>query len=88
MGKERSSVANALRLFTGGIERMRGYRRIEATTAVLTAEAPIEHHRDGEPEPGVRRLEIGLLPLALPLLVPRTTVEDPKGPFVRVRGAA
>jgi diacylglycerol kinase (ATP) len=74
-------LATAPRLFTGGIERTRGYHRIEATAAVLTAESPVEHHRDGEPEPGTRRLEIGLLPRALPLLVPRTTAEDPNGPF-------
>ena len=85
-GSRLELLANAPRLFTGGIERARGYRRIEATAAVLTADRPIEHHRDGEPEPGARRIEIGLLPRALPLLVPRATAEDPKGPFVRPGG--
>jgi len=86
-GSRLKLLANAPRMFTGGIERAPGYRRIEATAAVLTAERPIEHHRDGEPEPGTRRLEIGLLPRALPLLVPRTTAEDPMGPFSRESGA-
>ena len=86
-GSSLTLLANAPRLFTGGIERARGYHRIEATSAVLTADAPIEHHRDGEPEPGTRRLEIGLKPRALPLLVPRATAEDPRGPFARESGA-
>ncbi|MFI5006057.1 MAG: diacylglycerol/lipid kinase family protein [Solirubrobacterales bacterium] len=75
-------LATASRMFAGGIERSQRYRRIQTDGAVLTSEAPIEHHRDGEPEPGARRLEIGLLPRALPLLVPRATAEDPTGPFV------
>ena len=74
-------------MFTGSIERARGYRRIEATAAVLTAEKPVEYHRDGEPEPGALRIEIGLVPRALPLLVPRATAEDPKGPFAAERAA-
>ena len=65
----------------GGIERSRRYRHIRPTGPCSRAETPIEHHRDGEPEPGARRLEIGLLPRALPLLVPRATAEDPTGPF-------
>ena len=74
-------LASAPRLFLGGIERVRGYRRIPTTRAVVTLERPLEHHRDGEPEPAALRLEIALLPRALPLLVPRTTAEDPSGPF-------
>jgi len=81
MGSTLELLATAPLMFTGGIERARGYRRIETAAAVVTAETPMEHHRDGEPEPGARRLEIGLLPRALPLLVPRETAEDPKGPF-------
>jgi YegS/Rv2252/BmrU family lipid kinase len=75
-------LACAPRLFLGGIERVRGYRRIPATRAVVTMERPIEHHRDGEPEPAALRLEIALQPRVLPLLVPRATAEDPDGPFV------
>lgn len=75
-------LASAPQLFMGGIDRARGYRRIPATEALVTAERPVEHHRDGEPEPAASRLEIGLQPRALPLLVPRATAEDPDGPFV------
>ena len=78
-------LASALHLFVGGIERAHGYRRIPATRVVVTAERPIEHHRDGEPEPASSRLEIDLEPRALPLLVPRATAEDPHGPFVAPR---
>jgi YegS/Rv2252/BmrU family lipid kinase len=74
-------LASAPRLFLGGIERVRGYRRIPATRAVVTLERPLEHHRDGEPEPAALRLEVALQPRALPLLVPRATAEDPAGPF-------
>jgi diacylglycerol kinase (ATP) len=74
-------VLNAPRLFLGSIEGFSRYRRVTAPSAILTAAAPIEHHRDGEPEPGTGRLEVGLLPRALRVLVPRATAEDPEGPF-------
>jgi diacylglycerol kinase family enzyme len=74
-------VLNAPRLFLGSIEGFSRYRRVTAPSALLTAAAPIEHHRDGEPEPGTGRLEVGLLPRALRVLVPRATAEDPEGPF-------
>jgi hypothetical protein len=47
----------------------------------VTADRPVEHHRDGEPEEAATRFEIRLEPRALPLLVPRATAEDPRGPF-------
>jgi diacylglycerol kinase (ATP) len=74
-------VLNMPRLFLGGIEGFPRYRRVTAASALLTAAVPIEHHRDGEPEPGSHRLEVGLRPRALRVLVPRATAEDPKGPF-------
>lgn len=69
----------APRLFLGGIERFRRYRRLSVREAVLRGSGP--HHRDGEPQPESERLEVSLRPRALRLLVPRRTAEDPRGPF-------
>ena len=77
-------LANAPRLFLGGIERFRRYRRIATARAVLTGPATFEHHRDGEPEPPCARLDVALDPRALAVLVPRATAADPLGPFVTV----
>ena len=77
------TVAIAPRLFVGGIDRSRRYRRIAVEGAVLSARRPLAHHRDGEPEPEAVRLEVKLLPKALRVLVPRATAEDPAGPFVQ-----
>jgi YegS/Rv2252/BmrU family lipid kinase len=75
-------LLNAPRLFLGGIERFRRYRRIATAAAVLTGPAAFEHHRDGEPEPPSPRLEVAVDPRALAVLVPRRTAADPQGPFV------
>ena len=72
---------NATRLFLGSIERYRRYRHLPAAAAVLTAGAPVLHHRDGEPEEPSPRLEASVSPRALQMLVPRATAEDPRGPF-------
>lgn len=72
---------NAPRLFLGSLARSRRYRRIEATRAVITPQTAVEHHRDGEPEPEADRLEFSLRPRALSVLVPRSTADDPQGPF-------
>jgi diacylglycerol kinase (ATP) len=72
---------NATRLFIGGIERYRRYRHFAAASAVLVAAQAAPHHRDGEPEPPVTRMEISVRPRALQMLVPRATAEDPRGPF-------
>ena len=77
------TLASAPRLFMGGIERGRRYKRIAVERAVLTARLPLEHHRDGEPEPEASRLEVELLPKSLRVLVPRATAEDPAGPFLQ-----
>ena len=74
-------LVNVPRLYVGGIERFRRYRRIAAPEAVLTGPAPFSHHRDGEPEPAAERLEVKIEPRALAVLVPRGTAEDPSGPF-------
>ena len=76
---------NAPRLFLGSLGRSRRYRRFEASRAVITPVVAVEHHRDGEPEPEADRLEIGLRPRALTVLVPEATAEDPHGPFGPVR---
>lgn len=69
------------RLFLGRIERFRRYRHAQAASATLTAAHPFLHHRDGEPEPGVGRLDVRVAPRALRILVPRSTILDPRGPF-------
>jgi len=74
-------LANVPRLFTGRLEHSRLYRRLTATSAVLTGQAAFAYHRDGEPEPAVTRLEVGLLPRALRLRVPRATDRDSAGPL-------
>ena len=75
-------LVNAPRLFFGGIERFRRYRRIAASRAVLVGPAAFEHHRDGEPEPPSAHLDVAVDPRALAVLVPQTTAADPNGPFV------
>jgi diacylglycerol kinase (ATP) len=74
-------LLHAPRLFLGGLDRFRRYRRFPATRAVLTADQPLAYHRDGEPEPPATRLEVEVLPRALDILVPRATALDPRGPF-------
>ena len=76
-------LVNAPRLFLGGIERFRRYRRMAAAEAVLTGAAPALFHRDGEPEPAADRLEVRVEPRALSVLVPRATAENPHGPFTQ-----
>ncbi len=72
---------NAQRLFFGTLAQYRRYRHIPASAAVLTATNPTPHHRDGEPEGPMARLDASVLPRALRVLVPRDTVNDPHGPF-------
>ena len=74
-------VWNATRLFLGSIEKFRRYRRFAARVAVLEGTGPFVHHRDGEPEGEATRLEVSVQPLALSILVPAGTADDPAGPF-------
>lgn len=72
---------NARRMFLGGIEKFSAYRHLAGAQAVLTSSGPLLHHRDGEPEGVVDRLDVEVRPGALQILVPRRTAEDPRGPF-------
>lgn len=74
-------LAAAPRLFLGGIERMRGYRRLAATRLVITGDLPIVAHRDGDPEPDCERVEVTLRPRAITVLASGAAVADPRGPF-------
>lgn len=74
-------LLGAPRLFLGGLESFRPFRLLSCTEAVLEGPAPFPHHRDGEPEPAVTRLEVRLQPRALEVLVPREIASDPDGPF-------
>jgi diacylglycerol kinase (ATP) len=74
-------LLHAPRLFLGGLDRFQRYRRFAATQAVLTSAQPVAFHRDGEPDAPESRVEIGILPRALRMLVPAHTAEDPRGPF-------
>lgn len=74
-------LLGAPRLFLGGLEGFRPYRLLPAAEAVLEGPTPFPHHRDGEPEPHVSRLEVRIEPRALNVLVPRVIAEDPSGPF-------
>jgi diacylglycerol kinase (ATP) len=76
-----STLAVAPRIFLGGIERSSRYMRFPTPSAVLEARVPLEHHRDGEPEPGAARLEVTLSPRALRVLVSEAVAQDPAGPF-------
>jgi diacylglycerol kinase family enzyme len=69
------------RLFLGGIERIRGYRRLRATELVVTGDQPLATHRDGDPEAESERVVVSLQPRALTVVVPAATVADPAGPF-------
>ena len=71
----------AARMFTGGLERTRGYRRLSASAATITAAGPVALHVDGDPATPAARLDVELLPKALRVVVPAGVAEDPGGPF-------
>jgi diacylglycerol kinase (ATP) len=83
----RQLLSAAPRLFLGGIERAAGYRRIVTRDAVVTATSPLAVHRDGDPDRATERIEVGLAPRALQIVVPRATAEAPSGPFSATAGA-
>jgi diacylglycerol kinase family enzyme len=74
-------LAAAPRMFLGGLDRFKRYRRMAVSSAVLTAADAFPHHCDGEPETPVTRIEVTVDPKALNVLVPRATADDPRGPF-------
>jgi diacylglycerol kinase (ATP) len=75
------TIWNSTRLFLGSIERYARYKHFPARTAKLEGPGPFVHHRDGEPEDAGDRLEVSVQPLALAILVPKATADDPVGPF-------
>ena len=73
----------APRLFLGGLEKVRRYQRLSTTRAVVTADSPLQIHRDGDPVESAGRIDVELVPRALDVIVPAATVADPQGPFTR-----
>ena len=74
-------LASAPRMFLGTIDRAPGYRRLSGPAATVTAAEPVAVHRDGDPVAPSARVEVGLLPRALAIVVPEGTASDPGGPF-------
>lgn len=74
-------LLGAPRLFLGGLESFRPFRLLRGTEATLEGPVAFPHHRDGEPEPAVTRLDVRIESRALKVLVPRDVAEDPDGPF-------
>jgi YegS/Rv2252/BmrU family lipid kinase len=75
------TMAAASRMFLGGLESSRGYRRLGGPAATVTAGVPVPAHCDGDPAGAVERVEIGLRSRALEIVVPAATAIDPSGPF-------
>jgi diacylglycerol kinase (ATP) len=71
----------APRLFTGGIGKASGYRRISTTHATLRADSSLVIHRDGDPAESARQIQVEVVPGALEVVVPATTASDPDGPL-------
>lgn len=69
------------RLFLGGLERSPGYRRLAGASAIVTADAPVAVHCDGDPAGLAQRIEVTLQPRALEVVVPAATAADPAGPL-------
>ena len=59
----------------------RGYRRLVGQAVTVTATAPAPVHCDGDPVPAESRIDVGLVPRALEIVVPAATASDPDGPF-------
>jgi diacylglycerol kinase family enzyme len=75
-------LAAAPRLFLGGLERARGYRKISTTRVTVSADSSLPIHRDGDPVESSERIEVELVPRALHVVVPAATLDDPDGPFL------
>jgi YegS/Rv2252/BmrU family lipid kinase len=75
------TVFAASRMFLGGLERSRGYRRLAGPAATVDAGTPAAVHCDGDPAGSAERIEVRLRPRALEVVVPAATAEDADGPF-------
>lgn len=72
----------APRAFLGTIEGFRRYRHVQARSAQLRFEAPVEYHCDGEPEGREDSLRIEVRPRALRVRVPSAVAASRTGPFL------
>lgn len=80
------TMAATPRLFLGGLERSRGYRRLAGPAATVTSGAAAAVHCDGDPAGMAERISVELRPRALEIVAPAGTASDPAGPFAAVRG--
>jgi YegS/Rv2252/BmrU family lipid kinase len=71
----------ASRMFSGGVEKTPGYRRLGGTVATITSQEPLAVHVDGDPATPATRIDVELVPLALRVVVPAGVASDPAGPF-------
>lgn len=74
-------LADAPRMFLGGVERISGYRRLRAQQVVVSSDRPFLAHRDGDPGGEADHVLVELQPRALVIVAPAATVADPAGPF-------
>jgi diacylglycerol kinase family enzyme len=65
----RSTLWDLPRLFTGGVERVRGLRIEQISEAVVESDQPMMFHVDGEPVEGGTRLEARVRPSVLRVAV-------------------
>jgi len=73
----------APRMFLGSIEGFRRYRHVQARSADLSFQAPVEYHCDGEPEGREDALRIDVRPRALLVRVPSAVAASQRGPFLQ-----
>ena len=63
-----STICALPRLFTGGIERVRGFTTQQIDRARIESDLPMRFHVDGEPVEGGTTLEVRVLPKALDVI--------------------
>jgi diacylglycerol kinase (ATP) len=73
----------APRTFLGTIEGFRRYRHVQARSAVLAFQEPVDYHCDGEPEGREDSLRIEVRPRALRVRIPSAVAANPRGPFLQ-----
>jgi diacylglycerol kinase family enzyme len=64
-----STICAAPRLFTGGIERVRGFTTCQIVRARIESDQPMRFHVDGEPADGGTALDVRVVPGALSVIV-------------------